>query len=184
MTKGPDLNDTLRNEGEDAVRARSDRAEKYEPNGGGAAPASSTITGGKKSGSKKSTGKATADAPEFSDEALALSFAAAHADDLRYVAASNSWLMWDGQIWRYDDTLNVYDLVRQLCRTAATVCRKPDKAKGLASAKTVAAVERLARSDRRLAASVEQWDADPWLVTCTTVTVDLRTGHQPSASLG
>ncbi len=179
MTKGPDLNDTLRNEGEDAVRARSDRAEKYEPNGG-TAPASSDITGGKKSKRGRSSGKATADAPEFSDEALALSFAAAHADDLRYVAAWSSWLMWDGCLWHFDDTLRAYDLVRQLCRTASTVCRKPDKANGLASAKTVAAVERLARSDRRLAASVEQWDADPWLLTCTTVTVDLRTGIERS----
>jgi putative DNA primase/helicase len=30
-------------------------------------------------------------------------------------------------------------------------------------AKTVAAVEMPARSDRRLAATVDQWDADPWL---------------------
>ena len=32
------------------------------------------------------------------------------------------------------------------------------------SAKTVYAIERLARSDRRLAATVDQWDADPWLL--------------------
>ncbi len=32
----------------------------------------------------------------------------------------------------------------------------------IASAKTVAAVERLARADRRIAATVEQWDIDPW----------------------
>ena len=31
------------------------------------------------------------------------------------------------------------------------------------SAKTVAAVEMLARSDRRIAATVDQWDRDPWL---------------------
>ena len=34
-------------------------------------------------------------------------------------------------------------------------------AKTLASAKTVAAVERLAKADRKLAATFEQWDTDP-----------------------
>jgi hypothetical protein len=33
---------------------------------------------------------------------------------------------------------------------------------GSVSAKTVAAVERLAKADRRLAATVSQWDADLW----------------------
>jgi putative DNA primase/helicase len=31
----------------------------------------------------------------------------------------------------------------------------------LASAKTIAAIERLAKSDRRIAATTGQWDADP-----------------------
>ena len=35
----------------------------------------------------------------------------------------------------------------------------------LASAKTVAAVERLAKADRRLAGTTEQWDADPGTFT-------------------
>jgi putative DNA primase/helicase len=46
----------------------------------------------------------------------------------------------------------------------------------IASAKTVAAVERLARADRRLAATTDQWDADPWLLNTPTGIVDLRTG--------
>ena len=35
----------------------------------------------------------------------------------------------------------------------------------IASAKTVAAVERLAKADRRHAATVDQWDADPSVAT-------------------
>jgi putative DNA primase/helicase len=46
----------------------------------------------------------------------------------------------------------------------------------LASAKTVAAVERLAKADRWLAATVDQWDADPWLLNTPTGVVDLQTG--------
>ena len=34
--------------------------------------------------------------PAFTDEALALHFAEARAEDLRYVAAWSKWLMWDG----------------------------------------------------------------------------------------
>jgi len=34
----------------------------------------------------------------------------------------------------------------------------------LASAKTVAAVERLAKSDRKLAATMDQWDCDPMIL--------------------
>ena len=38
------------------------------------------------------------------------------------------------------------------------------------------AVETLARSDRRIASTVEQWDADPWLLNTPGGIIDLRTG--------
>lgn len=38
-------------------------------------------------------------APAFSDEALALEFAKRHAADLRFVAAWNKWLFWNGTHW-------------------------------------------------------------------------------------
>ena len=121
--------------------------------------------------------------PAYSDEALALRFAELHADDLRYVAAWGRWLSWDGTRWQFDDTLSAYDLVRKTCRGAAAECNKPKLASVLASAKTVAAIERLARSDRRLAATVEQWDTDPWLLNTPGGVVDLQTGklrrHRP-----
>ena len=47
----------------------------------------------------------------------------------------------------------------------------------ICSAKTVAAVVALARADRRLAATTEQWDADPWLLNTPGGVVDLRTGQ-------
>jgi hypothetical protein len=46
----------------------------------------------------------------------------------------------------------------------------------LGRAKTVTAVEMLARSDRRVAATVDQWDADPWAFNTPGGIVDLRTG--------
>src|SRR5438093_867321 len=121
--------------------------------------------------------------PEFSDEALALRFAEIHANDLRYVAVWNKWLRWDGARWQFDGTLFAFDRARDICRRAAAECDKASFAVALASAKTVAAVERLARSDQRLAATTDQWDADPWLLNTPAGTINLRTGalcpHQP-----
>jgi putative DNA primase/helicase len=116
-------------------------------------------------------------APHFSDESLALAFAERHADDLRFVAKFGQWFSWTGQYWRLDDTLHAFDLSRVICREAAASCNKENTATGLASAKTVASVERLAKADRRLAATADQWDTDPWLLNTPGGVIDLRTGH-------
>jgi hypothetical protein len=102
-------------------------------------------------------------AATFSDEALALRFAEQHASGLRYVAPWNRWLHWDGTRWRADDSLLAFDYSRKICRQASAECNKASTASTIASAKTVAAVERLAKADRRLAGTVDQWDADPLL---------------------
>ena len=118
--------------------------------------------------------------PAFTDEALALHFAEARAEDLRYVAAWSKWLMWDGQRWKFDDTLHAFDLARRICREAAIECNTK-AAKMIASARTVAAVERLAKADRRLAASVEQWDTDPWQLNTPAGIVRSTIGTAPAA---
>jgi putative DNA primase/helicase len=114
--------------------------------------------------------------PEFSDDALALQFAELHADHLRYVHTWGKWYSWDKTRWSSDETLQTYDRVRETCRSAST--KKEKLASLLASAKTVAAVERLSRSDRRLAATIDQWDVDKWILNTPTGVVDLRTGRQ------
>ena len=125
--------------------------------------------------------------PAFSDEVLALRFAERHANDLRYVAAWGKWLHWDGRRWAFDDTHFAFHLARVVCREAATECNKPSEAKAVASAKTEAAVITLARADRRLAATTDQWDADPWLLNTPGGVIDLRTGkrrdHRPEDHL-
>jgi hypothetical protein len=105
----------------------------------------------------------------FTDEALALRFADERRQDFRYVSAWGKWLHWDGHCWGLDDTLLAFDEARKICRVAAAECNKPKLKTILASAKTVAAVERLPRSDRRLAATTDQWDADPWLLNTPEV---------------
>jgi putative DNA primase/helicase len=115
--------------------------------------------------------------PAFSDDALAQRFADRHAAELRFVAAWGQWFRDDGKRWRQDDTLHAFDLARRICRDASAECNGKEGVKvALASAKTVAAVERLARSDRRIAATIDQWDADPWLLNTPSGVIDLRTG--------
>jgi putative DNA primase/helicase len=115
--------------------------------------------------------------PPTSEEALALHFADEHGHELRYVALWSRWLAYDGTRWQFDDTLDVFDRVRTLCREIAARCNKPNVSRTIASAKTVAAVERLARSDRRIAATVEQWDGDLWQLNTPAGVVDIRSGE-------
>ena len=82
-----------------------------------------------------------------------------HGEDLRHVAAWKKWLLWSGTCWKSDETVYVFDLARAICREKASESNKP--LKSLATARTVAAVERLAKSDRKHAATAEQWDVDP-----------------------
>ena len=112
--------------------------------------------------------------PPTAEEALALAFAARHEAALRHVAIWGRWLTFDGVRWQFDDTLHAFDRAREICRETALECDKP--ASAVASAKTVAAVERLAKADRRLAATAAQWDAAPFLLNAGDSTVDLRTG--------
>ncbi len=120
---------------------------------------------------------------KFSEDALALDFAALHADDLRFVATWSTWMVWTGDRWHADKTHRAFDLVREVCRDAAAQCNKPNIAKLLSQAKTVAAVTTLARADRRIAQVSELWDANGWVLNTPGGLVDLKTGkmvpHDP-----
>jgi putative DNA primase/helicase len=112
------------------------------------------------------------------EDALALAFTRRYHKDWRYVATWGRWLVWDGNRWRTEDTLAATDLIRNVCRHAALKSGTPKLAAKLASAGTVSGVERLARADRRHAASTEEWDADPWLLNTTAGVTDLRSGRE------
>jgi putative DNA primase/helicase len=100
---------------------------------------------------------------EFSDEALARDFAEKHGHELRYVGAGRGWMVWNGSRWTADEQSSVCFRVRSICTVASATCGDADLGRRLASAGTVRAVEGLSRSDPRIAASVNQWDADPCL---------------------
>ena len=113
---------------------------------------------------------------EYSDDSLALKFTERYGGELRYTAAWGKWHRWNGHVWRADSTLAVFDLVREECRQHSAVCKDDRLTSRIASAQTISAVERLARADRHHAATVEHWDADPWLLSTPKGVVDLKTG--------
>ena len=112
------------------------------------------------------------------EDALALAFTRRYHPDWRYVAVWGKWMVWDGQRWRAEDTLAATDLIRHVCRQAALKADNPKVASKLAASGTVSGVERLAKVDRRHAATTEEWDADPWLLNTPGGLVDLKTGRE------
>jgi len=115
--------------------------------------------------------------PGFTEDSLALDFTYKHGRDWKYVAAWGHWLAWTGKLWLKETTLKAFDLSRLICRRAASKCLDEKIAAKISTANVVAAVERFAKADRTHAATIEQWDADPWLLNTQGSVVNVRTGQ-------
>lgn len=109
------------------------------------------------------------------EDEVALAFAAEHAGKLAFDHTAGKWLEFDGAVWRDDLTAHAFDLARDFTRRARGLV--PEHPRTMAKVGFATAVERAARSDRRLAISHEVWDRDPWLLGTPGGTVDLRTGE-------
>ena len=118
----------------------------------------------------------------FADDDLARRFIDRH-PELRYEAAMGKWYGWDKTVWQPDEILAVFAIARAMLREEAAEAKGKMTA-DLKSARTVAAVERLARSDPRAAATTDQWDADDLLLNTPAGMIDLATGacqpHDPA----
>lgn len=118
--------------------------------------------------------------PETTEVGLAQSFVEQHHHDLCFVASSKKWIVWNGKRWVEDRTGRVTNLARQhCCKAYAHLEEKTNEqraARSVARLNTIAAVQRLAGVDCRIAAVSEQWDQAPWLLNTPDGTIDLRTG--------
>lgn len=123
------------------------------------------------------------EAPDGSEEAIALQFAAAKSENLRYLGVLGSWFVWTASHWQKDDTGHAFDTIRVFTREAANSV-EGHRARQLASARTATGVEKLARVDSRLAARLDQWDRHPALLATPGGTVDLKTGSVATALPG
>jgi putative DNA primase/helicase len=115
-------------------------------------------------------------APAFSDEHLAQTFVARHGEDFRYVAKGKGWERWDGARWQPDQKRTAFNCARAICREFGHAAGK-NLQRTIASAKTRAAVVSLAQDDHIIAATADQFDADPWLLNTPDGTVELKTGQ-------
>lgn len=122
-----------------------------------------------------------AEALAFSEDAVALEFARQHAEHLRYVAQTSDWMIWNGHQWCDDSTRMAMNMARKVCRDEGRRANETGARRRLAQANTIYAVLNLASSDRLLAATVDQWDADPMMLNTPAGVFDLRTGEMRPA---
>jgi putative DNA primase/helicase len=122
-------------------------------------------------------GRLPASDDPFTEDALALRFSERHANDLRYIALKGQWLRWNADRWREETTLLAFDLARKSIREDVRQYGNGKPPAAVSSAKVVSAIERLAKADRRQAATLEQWDADKRLLNTESATIDLQTGE-------
>lgn len=112
-----------------------------------------------------------------SDDALANILADRITGDWHYVGRWGDWLHWNGQRWEVDERLAIVGPARAVCREAGVALGANSMARGVSSAKTIQNVVSLARSDPGIAATPENFDADPWLLNTPGGHVDLRSGQ-------
>lgn len=114
--------------------------------------------------------------PAGSEDAVALAVAEQHHHELRYVAQMGQWFRWNGCRWAEDRTVGVFDLIRPYVRQAALAHEREAQQRAAARAAIAAGVEKFVRSDRRIAALVDDFDRDPYLLNTPDGMIDLRTG--------
>jgi len=118
---------------------------------------------------------------QFAESDLADKFCEQHGEELRYVAKWGRWMRYVKGCWHEEETLLAFDLARKICDGLTRGSNRANK--DLKSAKTFAAIERIAKADRRIAATVNQWDTDLWILNTPKGVVDLKTGkvrkHKP-----
>ena len=120
--------------------------------------------------------QARLEALPFTEDELAVRFVDKYGDELRYVAKWSRWFSLNKErtTWNEDDTLHAMDLAREVCREAAAECNNAKQAKALSAARTIYAAVQLARADRQVAATVDQWDADEWLLNTPEGAIHLK----------
>jgi putative DNA primase/helicase len=113
--------------------------------------------------------------PPGSDDDLALRFVQATKQALWY-SPGMGWMHFDGKVWLRDRRLFSMALAREFCRRAARDTPDTQDQVRIASAKTIAAIVRLAASDQRIVVMPSEWDADPMALNTTDGIVSLYNG--------
>jgi putative DNA primase/helicase len=113
---------------------------------------------------------------ELSEDGVALAFTEKHGDFLLFDHDAGHWVEWQGDHWKSERTGKAFNYCRELSREASNTEASNKRGK-LRSASFANGVERMARTDPTHATRQEDWDADPWLLGCPGITVNLKTGE-------
>jgi hypothetical protein len=111
------------------------------------------------------------------EESLAREFVAIHGERWRFDHSVGKWFHWEGARWLQDDRRLVNHVMSDHLREAGKCCFKPQ----IANLRTARGMETFASSNKAIAVTAEDWDADPWLLGTPMGTVDLRTGNLHTA---
>ena len=124
--------------------------------------------------------------PSFSDDSIATDWVERHWGEARFVPPWGAWYRYDEHVWRKDESLWVENTIRVVCREGAKEAMvahgleersRARTANDLRSFRKIRDVERMARSDRTVASSVDQWDKDLDLLNTPTEEIDLCSGR-------
>jgi putative DNA primase/helicase len=139
------------------------------------------IEGGKAKRSKAAPQPAQQGAnPGPSEDAVALAFCEKFRGRFAFDHTSRVWMEYDGARWKPDHTCVVFDTARRFVRELSALAPHPN----LGRIKFADAVERAARTDRRMAVSHAVWDRDPWLLGVPGGVINLRSGEMIEAKPG
>lgn len=111
-----------------------------------------------------------------SEDGIALAFAERFRGQARFCHTTGAWFVFTGSHWQKDGSMLAFAWARDLCRELNRL-----GVPALKKTATAGAVERAARSDRRLAVTSEVWDREPFLLGTPGGVVDLRTGESRPA---
>src|SRR6266516_286291 len=112
---------------------------------------------------------------------------AVYGDRLRFVAAWNRWLVWDGRRWIHDSPGQaprwMKVIARRLTTGALAIEGEQERkaamhlARRAESSASVRGALTLASTESSIVVTPDDLDADPFLLNCTNGTLDLRTGE-------
>ncbi len=114
--------------------------------------------------------------PFMSEDALADELVNQHGQTLRWTFGMG-WMVDNCEVWQRDTEMVHFDRARSVCRLASVGTDDSKLQRKVTAAATVAAVVKLAQTDRRVVVPPSIWDADPFALNTPGGIVDLRTGE-------
>lgn len=115
--------------------------------------------------------------PDFSEDETALAFADRHHEFLRFDHSTGKWYVYNSGRWQRDPKQMALHYARTFGRLLAEDRRFPNSVR-LRSLKFAQNVDRLARTDPRMAVTSDIWDADLDLLGTPNTVINLVTGEE------